>query len=52
MTERILSKHRSERTYAKLERKHINYTRYFQACCNRYNRAARRLTKLQLKNHR
>jgi len=52
MTERILSKHRSERTYAKLERKYVNYTRYFQACCKRYNRADRYLTKLQLKNHR
>ena len=52
MTERILSKHRSERTYAKLERKYVNYTRYFQACCKRYNRADRRLTKQTLQQYR
>ena len=52
MTERTLSKHRSEASYSRFERKYVNFSRYHKACCIRYYRADRKLTKQTLKQYR
>jgi len=52
MTERIVSKHRSEACYSRGDRKQINFSKYHKAACIRYYRASRRLTKLTLKQYR
>ena len=52
MTERIVSKHRSEACYSRGDRKQINFSKYHKAACIRYYRASRRFAKLTLKQYR